>query len=47
MNLRGRKRGMREGIDLVEPRHLGGRRGGGYPNTVDRQEQVLYHNRSR
>jgi hypothetical protein len=41
MNLRGRRRGMNEGIDLVEPRHLEGWRGGGYSNTADRQEQVL------
>jgi hypothetical protein len=28
---------MREGIDLVEPRRLGDRKGGGSLNTADRQ----------
>ena len=32
---------MSEGIDLVEPRYLAGRKGGGHLNTTDRREQVL------
>ena len=41
MNSRGRRPGMREGIDLVEPRHLAGKGYGDRLNTADRQEQVL------
>jgi len=41
MNLHGRRYGTSEGIDLVEPRYLAGRKGGGHLNTADRQEQVL------
>jgi hypothetical protein len=41
MNLHRKRRGMREGINLVEYRSLAGWRGGGHSNTADRREQVL------